>query len=243
MEDYDHIPNVDAEHSILNSMLGEYFHHQHFKNKTQRDAISKIMKRETDVIVSLPKGHGRTLCFQFPILICQRKVSIVFVGVSSRVNMQIARLNRREIHVEIIDARTSLEEFDNIKNTINNLSHIRSTLNSMLYVTTDVVPTVDFLNLLHHLVMTNSLGFIVVDTSYCENDWISGQTDKYQALRRLRNTYLQIPWIVTTQKASYEIASCITSTLCLRTQRPDILGDSIPWFTMNIEDDDVLVDR
>jgi len=151
--------------------------------------------------------------------------------------MQIARLNRREIHVEIIDTRTSLEEFDNIKNTINNLAHIRSTLNSILYVTTDVVPTVDFLvsklntiylytiessmvstnmyfimhlyqylqNLLHHLVETNSLGFIVVDTSYCENDWISGQTDKYHALRRLRNTYLQIPWIVTTQKASYEV--------------------------------------
>ncbi|XP_029341353.1 ATP-dependent DNA helicase Q5-like [Acyrthosiphon pisum] len=244
MADYDHIPNADAEHSIVNTMLNYYFRHRHFKNTTQKDAIFNIMKRESDVIVSLPKGHGRTLCFQFPIVICQQKVSIVFVGLSSR--MQIARLNRREVHVEIIDARTSLEEFDNIKNSINDLSYITSSLNSMLYVTTDVVPSVNFLNLFHYLIERNSIGYIVVDTSYCENDWISGQTDKYYALRRLRNTYLHIPWIVTTQKASYEIASCITSTLCLRTQRPDTLGDSIPWFTMNIEDDDdddELVDR
>lgn len=38
-----------------------------------------------------------------------------------------------------------MEEFDSIKNTINNLSYITSTLSSMLYVSTDVVPTVEFL--------------------------------------------------------------------------------------------------
>ncbi|KAL4083060.1 hypothetical protein QTP88_028390 [Uroleucon formosanum] len=240
---YDNIPNAEPEHSLLNSFLDDYFQHKNFKNKTQRNAIVKILKRESDVIVSLPKGHGRTTCFQLPIVLCQKKVSIVFVGLQSRVNMQINRLNREHVYVEIIDAGTSSEKLDHIKNNINNLSNIRSSLNSMLYVTPDVVSNVYFLNLLHHLIETNSLGFIVIDIAYCENDWLSGQTEDYYALRILRNILMDITWVVTTEKASYEIADFIKSTLFLKTQRPDIPRDSIPWFAMNIEDNDVLVDR
>jgi len=73
--------------------------------------------------------------------------------------MQIARLNREEVHVEIIDTGTSSEEFDNIKNSINYLSNIRSSLNSILYVTPDVVPTVDFLvsefNPIYYIIFNN----------------------------------------------------------------------------------------
>lgn len=60
-------------------------------------------------------------------------------------------------------------------------------------------------NLLHHLIETNSLGFIVIDIAYCENDWLSGQTEDYYALRILRNILTDITWVVTTEKASYEV--------------------------------------
>lgn len=41
---YDNIPNAEPEHSLLNSFLDDYFQHKNFKNKTQRNAIVKILK-------------------------------------------------------------------------------------------------------------------------------------------------------------------------------------------------------
>jgi len=58
---------------------------------------------------------------------------------------------------------------------------------------------------LDHLIETNSLGYIVIDIAYCENDWLSGQTEDCYALRILRNTLMDITWIVTTEKASHEV--------------------------------------
>lgn len=58
-------------------------------------------KGESDVIVSLPKGHGRTTCFQLPIVLCQKKVSIVFVGLRSRVNV-MALIMIKKTHVKNI---------------------------------------------------------------------------------------------------------------------------------------------
>eukprot|EP00102_Acyrthosiphon_pisum_P020486 XP_016657696.1 PREDICTED: ATP-dependent DNA helicase Q5-like [Acyrthosiphon pisum] len=211
-EYYDDIPNALPEDSLLNSLFEDYFNYKYFKNKIQRNAIVAILKREFDVIVSLTKGHGRTTCFQLPIVICPQKVSIVVVGVSSRIEKQMSRLNRRHVHAEKIHAGMSSEEYDDIKSTINDLSNIRSTLNSILYVTPDVVLTANFYNLLRHLNNSNSLGYIVVDLSYCENDWSRGIT------KRFVNT--------------------IKSTLRLRTRRADIPKDAIPWFSMDIEGDD-----
>ncbi|XP_029341284.1 ATP-dependent DNA helicase Q5-like [Acyrthosiphon pisum] len=242
---YDNIPKSAPEDSILNALLEDYFSYKHFKSKTQRNAIVKILKRESDVIVSLPKGHGRTTCFQLPIVISSQKVAIVVVGVSSRIEKQISRLNRTDVYAEHIHVGMSSEEYDDIKTTINDLSNIRSTLNSILYVTPDVVPTANFHNLLHHLNDRNSLGYIVVDLSYCENDWLTGLTEDRYALDlgALRDEFMDTSWVVTTEKARPEFIDHIKSTLRLRTRRADIPRDAIPWFSMDIEADDVLLDR
>jgi len=58
---------------------------------------------------------------------------------------------------------------------------------------------------LNYLIETNNLGYVVVDESYCENDWISGPKEEYYALSTLRNTYNHIPWVVTTAKASIKV--------------------------------------
>lgn len=48
------------------------------------------------MIVSLPKGHGRTTCFQLPMVICQKKVSIVVVGVSSRIEVMAFAFDKKK---------------------------------------------------------------------------------------------------------------------------------------------------
>ncbi|CAI6372900.1 unnamed protein product [Macrosiphum euphorbiae] len=238
---YDKIPNGAPADSLLNSLMEDYFEYKHFKNITQRNAVVKILKRETDVIVSLPKGHGRTTCFQLPMVICPKKVSIVVVGVSSRIEEQMTRLNRRHVHAESIDADTSSEEYDDIKSTINYLSSIKSTLNSILYVTPDGVLTDNFFNLLLHLSDSNSLGYIAVDLSYCEEDWSRGLTREGYALGFLRNQFVDTSWIVTTEKPCSEFINNIKSILGLRTRRvDDIPVDAVPWFSMAIDDDDEL---
>ncbi|KAL5238969.1 hypothetical protein ACI65C_006379 [Semiaphis heraclei] len=205
----DGIPNAAPEESLLNSMLEEFFQYKHFKNTTQRRATAKILKRESDVIVSLPKGHGRTTCFLLPILICQKRVSIIFVGLSSRIEVQISRLKYEYVNVEILDAETSSEEWANVQNNIHNLCSVMILPNSILYVSLDVISSVDFSNLLNYLIKSNNLGYVVVDESYCENDWISGPKEEYHALTTLRNTISNIPWIITTAKASLKVHLCI----------------------------------
>lgn len=60
-------------------------------------------------------------------------------------------------------------------------------------------------HLLRYLIETNNLGYIVVDESYCENQWMSGQKQNYHALGLLRCICNHIPWVVATIKTNIEV--------------------------------------
>jgi len=59
--------------------------------------------------------------------------------------MQISRLKYENVYVEILDAETSSEEWAGVQNNIHHLCSLMSLPNSILYVTLDVISTVDFL--------------------------------------------------------------------------------------------------
>ena len=45
----DEIPKVAPENYLWNSLSDDYFQHKFFKNKTQRNAIAKILKRKIQI--------------------------------------------------------------------------------------------------------------------------------------------------------------------------------------------------
>lgn len=58
--------------------------------------------------------------------------------------MQITRLNREDVYVEVLDAETSSEEWGLVQSTIHRLCNMLSSHNSILYVTLDVIFNVNF---------------------------------------------------------------------------------------------------
>ncbi|XP_027843102.2 ATP-dependent DNA helicase Q5-like [Aphis gossypii] len=235
------VPITSPDLSVLNAMLRKYFRYKNFKNTTQRNVISEILKRDSDIIVSLPKGSGRTMCFQLPISISTKKVSIVFVALTSRIKVQIARLKKRNNYVEFLNSKTTADDWSRILNNIHTCCNMLSSKNTVLYMTPEVVSTVHFLNLMQLLVKNNQLGYIVVDEAYHESYWLLGDAKEYNGLRNLRNRLPNVPWIITTANGSAEVVNHIRTILCLQTQRSGLPKDSIPCY--GFFEDDVCLDR
>ncbi|XP_026820111.1 ATP-dependent DNA helicase Q5-like [Rhopalosiphum maidis] len=238
---FDSIPIGSPEESVLNSMMYEFFRYRCFKNITQREAIIEIMKRDSDVIVSLPKGYGRTMCFQLPVIVSIQKVSIVFVALTSRIKVQIERLKNKNNYVEVLSSKTTADQWSRIFNNIYKFCNMLSSKNTVLYMTLELASSFFLMHLMQYLVLNNELGFIVVDEAYHENYWSLGQSKEYNGLRKLRKTFQSVPWIVTTADGSTEVINRIKTTLCLHTHRPDLPKDSISCY--GFFKDDVCLDR
>ncbi|XP_025198107.1 ATP-dependent DNA helicase Q5-like [Melanaphis sacchari] len=224
------IPLTVPEDSVLNSLMYDFFSYRYFKNKEQRRMIIRMLKRDSDIILSLPKNCGRTMCFQLPMLITERKVSIVFVGLKSRIEGQMNRLRRGNHCVEFIDSSTNARGWTRIVNKIQRYCRMLSGKNIVLYMTPDIAQTVLFQKFVHYLVNQNQLGYLVVDESYHEDYWFLNSAREYRGLRKLKKKYENIPWIVAISNGNTNVIARIKTTLCLGARRNGLPRDEIPCF-------------
>ncbi|XP_022173123.1 ATP-dependent DNA helicase Q5-like isoform X2 [Myzus persicae] len=222
---------IDMDIESLLKYLRQYFHHSDFKNEKQKEAILTILKRNTDVIVSFPSGHGRTMCYQLPSLIYSKRMTIVIIPHVVRIMDQVNRLRNLEIHTEVISTLTTADEKIRIYGDLQ--SEFRKS--HFLYVTTDQASTTAFKQLLSHLVQTNNLSYIVIDESHCENEWIYGQKNyDYQPLGMLRRMYKEIPWIVATAAAGLDVIDFMRRALHMKKDLKTSIRFSIPCHRPNL---------
>ncbi|KAF5276119.1 hypothetical protein FQR65_LT16475 [Abscondita terminalis] len=126
--------------SNLENVLNENFKFVSFKSQLQEDAIREIAKREDDVLVSMPTGSGKSLCYQLPALLFSDKVTLVFSPLLALIKDQIDHLSALNIKAASLNSKTLTAE----RNFI--LSDLKSNSPSirLLYITPEQAMTQTF---------------------------------------------------------------------------------------------------
>lgn len=203
---------MSKEADPLFSQLKEHFGHNQFKSKLQEQAIRAIVKRKGDVFVSMPTGSGKSLCFQLPAVICKDKVALVFSPLLALMKDQIDHLTKLKIVANSINSKMSSGDR---KIVVQDLRSIRPDT-KLLYITPEQASTEFFQSLLQDLHRQKKISYIVVDEAHCVSQWGHDFRPDYLKLGRLRQAYLDIPWIALTATASKHVAKDIMKQLSLK---------------------------
>ena len=87
-------PYSNIDEATMLDVLKRRFGHNGFRSAHQRAAISCLLAGKHDVFVSMPTGSGKSLIFQLPGVIAERKVTVVVSPLIALIRDQIEHLNQ-----------------------------------------------------------------------------------------------------------------------------------------------------
>ena len=135
----------------------------HFKLKsfrpTQEHIIQKILTG-SDVLVVMPTGGGKSLCYQLPALMLQG-IAIVVSPLISLMQDQVDSLQRLKIPVTYINSTLSTSE------TFSRINNLYTGKYKLLYVAPERFRNNTFMKALKHI----PISFIAVDEAHCISQW------------------------------------------------------------------------
>ena len=90
-------PYSSIDEATLLDVLKRRFGHNGFRSAHQRAAITCLLTGKHDVFVSMPTGSGKSLIFQLPGVLAERKVTIVVSPLIALIRDQIEHLKQLPI--------------------------------------------------------------------------------------------------------------------------------------------------
>ena len=170
----------------------------------QKEAIEAALAGH-DVLLVLPTGGGKSLCFQTP-SICNGKLNLVISPLLSLMKDQVDGLKLNGVAAEMLassqDAASRGEA----------LRRLRGGELSMLYVTPERVRGEGFEELISGL----EIGMVIVDEAHCISQWGHDFRSDYLALGELRERWSEIPFFACTATATPRVIDDIRDRLRMR---------------------------
>ncbi|WP_333805249.1 DNA helicase RecQ [Sulfurospirillum sp.] len=189
---------MDKKYQILQSVFG---HHRFRAN--QEEAVNAILERK-DVMMILPTGAGKSLCYQLPSLVMEG-MSVVISPLLALMHDQITALSAFGIKASMISSMQSSSE---IQET---MQACRKGELKLLYVAPERLKGESFLNFLQTL----SLNFFVIDEAHCVSEWGHEFREDYRQLFRLKHYFPQTPIAAFTATATKIVEHDILHQLSL----------------------------
>jgi len=182
------IPANDYE--SLRGFMESHWGYPDFHEETQKPAIEAIRTRDTDTLVILPTGTGKSVLFQVPALyrgLMSRRLTIVISPLRALMKDQLGGLQDRGFHqsVDYLSADRPAHELEDVYQGI--LDH-RIVL---LYVAPERFRNRRFLDILDRRYQRDSaFEFIVIDETHCVSQWgYEFRPDYFHALETIRTRF------------------------------------------------------
>jgi len=182
--------------------LKHYFGYSTFR-PLQEEVIDAILKRE-DVLMILPTGGGKSLCYQLPTLLMEG-VTVVVSPLLALMHDQVTALQANGIAAAMLSSMQTHEEADAIEAAV-----LRGEIR-LLYVAPERLNNGYFLSLLARI----NLNFFVIDEAHCVSEWGHEFREDYRRLSLLKEHFPDIPVAAFTATATRMVEEDIASELRL----------------------------
>jgi len=152
-------------------MIRDAFIDGHELHDYQKNVLPKILNRESDYIISIPTGGGKSVLFQGPAIYragYSHKLSIVISPLKALMQDQVEGLHEKGFltNVDYLSGDRSMIETQQI------YRRIRSGELALLYITPERFRVRSFINLLYQrMEKDGGLEYIIFDEAHCVSQW------------------------------------------------------------------------
>jgi ATP-dependent DNA helicase RecQ len=143
---------------MLTSALKTHFGFDRFRDG-QEEVVEAVMAG-TDVVVVMPTGSGKSLCFQLPALVLPG-ITLVLSPLIALMKDQVETLQRRKIAATFVNSSLDPHEMGR------RLEEVRAGKHKLLYLAPERLKDPRFLKLLEQI----EVSLIAVDEAHCVSQW------------------------------------------------------------------------
>ncbi|MBO3460413.1 DNA helicase RecQ [Aetokthonos hydrillicola Thurmond2011] len=196
-----------AQYPNLEQALKYYFGYDNFR-PGQRQIIEQALENR-DLMIVMPTGGGKSLCFQLPALL-KKGITVVVSPLIALMQDQVESLRDNGI------AATFLNSSLNPYQTRSREDAIVNGKVKLLYVAPERLLSdrfLPFLDLVQHQV---GISTFAIDEAHCVSEWGHDFRPEYRQLKSLRKRYPDIPAIALTATATDRVRADIIQQLGLK---------------------------
>ncbi len=191
----------------LSDSLQTFFGYSEFRPQ-QEDAVRAALEGR-DVLVVMPTGAGKSLCFQLPAALSEG-VTLVVSPLIALMRDQVDALNRRPAFAGIgCGCLTSLQSLDE-QNDL--LREMRAGRVKLLYVAPERFRSQSFMDALKSV----KIARFVVDEAHCISEWGHDFRPDYLSLREVVETLGNPPLLAATATATRRVQQSVVANLGMR---------------------------
>ena len=169
-------------------VLAEIFGFSGFRG-LQQEAVETVMRGE-DVLVLMPTGGGKSLCYQVPAL-CREGMGLVISPLIALMDDQVAGLRQLGVRAAALHSGLEPDEREQIQN------NLRNNRIDILYISPERLlqpSTANFLS-------KRQISLIAIDEAHCISAWGHEFRPEYRALASLPEMFPGVPRIALTATA------------------------------------------
>ncbi|MEM9276408.1 MAG: DNA helicase RecQ, partial [Cyanobacteria bacterium P01_F01_bin.143] len=191
----------------IEGALKHFFGYDSFR-PGQRKIIEEALNNQ-DLLVIMPTGGGKSLCFQLPALL-KKGLTIVVSPLIALMKDQVDALQDNGIGATFLNSTLDYAEERSRQEAI------LSGKIKLLYVAPERLLTEKFRSFL--IRVSNGLGLnaIAIDEAHCVSEWGHDFRPEYRQLKQLRNQFPQTPIFAFTATATKRVQDDIIQQLGLR---------------------------
>ena len=182
--------------------LEHYFGHSSFRT-LQEEVVDAVLEKR-DVLMILPTGGGKSLCYQLPTML-MKGVTVVVSPLLALMHDQVVALKANGIPAAMLSSMQNQEESMQIE------QELREGKIKLLYVAPERLTNESFINLLHQF----KINFFVIDEAHCVSEWGHEFRENYRKLSLLKERFPTIPVAAFTATATNMVEKDIVNNLKL----------------------------
>ncbi|MCM1983315.1 DNA helicase RecQ [Lyngbya confervoides] len=191
----------------LDAALKHFFGYDRFRPGQEHVVAAALQQR--DVLVIMPTGGGKSLCFQLPALL-KAGITLVISPLIALMHDQVDALRNNDIPATYLNSSLDPQEVRARE------SEILEGGVKLVYIAPERLFHEGFLRFLDAVQQRAGISTLAVDEAHCVSEWGHDFRPEYRRLAEIRHRYPQIPVMALTATATQRVRADIQQQLQLR---------------------------